>query len=283
MNALIEELASLRALVRAMRLAFVHMPGVMVGLWDMNLRCVLMEGTHQIGNVSAEAGSKAEDVVPPERRDRFFWLYERAKQGETTRSDYPIGDLTFESIVSPVRDELGRIQYVMFYLRDVTAERVSNAKGARDSLTGLPKRGVLQAHVEALVRRGQPFHLLFIDLDKFKKVNDTMGHRAGDLLLERVSIALQGAIRSGDLAVRVGGDEFVVVLGSTSNAKEAGRRILRAILDVTDPFGAGASIGVASFPESGNTLDKLLAAADVAMYHAKQIMGGDSVAGEGGE
>lgn len=277
MNGMLEELSSLRATVRAMRLAFVNMPGVMVGLWDMRGQCILMEGTHIVG-VNAEAGRSIEDVVPAPRRERFIWLYERAKAGETSRADYPINDLVFEAVVSPVRDELDRIQYVLFYLRDVTSERASNAKGARDSLTGLPKRAVLQAHVDLLLRRQKPFHVLFIDLDKFKSVNDSMGHKAGDLLLEKVSRVLQSATRAGDLTVRMGGDEFVVVLADAPNPREVARRILRSLLEVTNPFGSGASIGIASFPEDGKTFTELLAAADVAMYYAKQILGGDSVA-----
>jgi diguanylate cyclase (GGDEF)-like protein len=150
-------------------------------------------------------------------------------------------------------------------------------RGGRDSLTGLARRSVLTAHVEGLVRKRKSFAVLFMDLDGFKAVNDTMGHKAGDLVLENVARALRGSTRAGDLAVRLGGDEFAVILAESTNPEDAAKRLLSKVLEVTEPFGAGASVGVAIYPQHGGTLDELLAAADVAMYRAKKVRGGDVV------
>jgi diguanylate cyclase (GGDEF)-like protein len=152
---------------------------------------------------------------------------------------------------------------VMICVRDVTSDRAQAValaeRGGRDSLTGLARRSVLTAHVEGLVRKRKSFAVLFMDLDGFKAVNDTMGHKAGDL------------------AVRLGGDEFAVILAESTNPEDAAKRLLSKVLEVTEPFGAGASVGVAIYPQHGGTLDELLAAADVAMYRAKKVRGGDVV------
>lgn len=272
-----EEVTELRAKVRAMSLAFAHMPGVVVAMFDLQYTCVLQEGMHVPG-VPNQVGKHVVDLIPPERAARFLWLYDRAVAGETTRADYPIDRITFETTCMPVRDPGGEIRYVLFYSRDVTAERIAQAAGAKDSLTGLSKRGVLQAHVDSLLRRALPFAVLFMDLDNFKSVNDTMGHKAGDVLLEKVARTLQSTTRAGDLCVRLGGDEFVIVLADATHPRDAAKRILHAVLEVTEPFGAGASIGFAEYPQNGATLDALLESADRAMYHVKKIMGGDGVA-----
>lgn len=174
--------------------------------------------------------------------------------------------------------ESGRVVSVLMRTRDITSERAAvvalAAKGGRDSLTGLAKRAVLEGFVDALIRRGHRFHMLFMDLDRFKSVNDTMGHKAGDLVLERVARVLQSVTRAGDLAVRLGGDEFVIVLGESQNPTGTAERLRARVLEVTEPFGAGASVGTASYPDDGTTCATLLDHADRAMYAAK-VMSAD--------
>jgi diguanylate cyclase (GGDEF)-like protein len=131
---------------------------------------------------------------------------------------------------------------------------------------------------------GEPLAVLFLDLDRFKEVNDALGHEAGDLLLEQVGPRLRAAVRGTDIVARLGGDEFAVILGPPSS-EEAALRVadkLNAAL-AGDPFevrGLGlhssGSVGIAMFPAHGNTAQELMQRADVAMYQAK-------VAGSGRE
>lgn len=224
-------------------------------------------------------GKHYSEFVPPDRLDRFEWIFARALNGQVTRAEYPIGSSVMELEAVPIIED-DEITHVAFYMHDTTAERnkenALKAKNALDSLTSLPRRALLQTHVDNLMRLDSRFVLLFIDLDKFKSVNDTFGHQTGDILLQKVAGRLQASIRSGDLAVRIGGDEFVVVLGDPLDPRAIAERVLKNILSVTEPYGAGASVGLALYPEDGRTLEALLQLADNAMYDVKKD-GGDAV------
>jgi diguanylate cyclase (GGDEF)-like protein len=149
-----------------------------------------------------------------------------------------------------------------------------------DPLTGLPNRvhaeDRLRLAVSLAARETRQIGLLFVDLDRFKLINDSLGHRAGDIVLAEVAGRLRGAIRVGDTAARVGGDEFVVILRTIDkldDAQQIGTHVLDA---VTLPFLVGdhevylgASIGVAVFPDHGDDPVALLQAADFAMHRAK--------------
>jgi diguanylate cyclase (GGDEF)-like protein len=149
-----------------------------------------------------------------------------------------------------------------------------------DQLTGLPNRLFLAAHLPAAIeearRRKLPLAVLFIDLDRFKHVNDTHGHETGDKLLQAVSQRIKEAVRSEDIVVRMGGDEFVVVLNTVKKANqvtETASRITAAlnaplIID-GKPLVTTASVGVSLFPRDGEDVGSLLRHSDTAMYQAK--------------
>jgi len=148
----------------------------------------------------------------------------------------------------------------------------------RDELTHLPNRRLLVHRIEELIEAAddQPVALLLLDLDEFKLVNDTLGHAAGDKLLQQVAARLRECVRASDTVSRFGGDEFVVVMGlsQTAEAGEAAHRILAAL---APPFlvdghevAGRPSIGVSLFPEDGRSAGDLLQAADTAMYAAKR-------------
>jgi len=150
----------------------------------------------------------------------------------------------------------------------------------RDALTGLPNRFKMMdlgtTAVSTAQRQGRALGLLFIDLDHFKDINDTYGHFAGDAFLRAVTQRLKGALRDTDTIARLGGDEFIVLLeacNSRANAEEVANRLLHELQQpfvVEDtPVYAGASIGIALYPEAGGSFDELLKAADTAMYSAK--------------
>ena len=149
-----------------------------------------------------------------------------------------------------------------------------------DQLTGLPNRLFLQAHLPAAIeearRKKAALAVLFIDLDRFKHVNDTHGHETGDKLLQEVSQRIKDAVRSEDIVVRMGGDEFVVVLNivkSTNQVNETAARITAALGEPLaidgKPLVTTASVGVSMFPRDGEDVGALLRHSDTAMYQAK--------------
>ncbi len=184
----------------------------------------------------------------------------------------------------PIRNARGIIDGAVLAVTDMSdivamTERIEY-QATHDALTGLPNRVLLRDRLlQALAharRSASPVAVLFIDLDRFKHVNDSLGHSEGDVLLQKVAHRLRCAVREGDTVARWGGDEFVVVLDSASN-REAAEAVARKILSaLRTPLALGpqvvaisASIGGALFPEDGETPDTLLRRADAAMYRAK--------------
>lgn len=149
-----------------------------------------------------------------------------------------------------------------------------------DGLTGLPNRIALMQHLDrAIARCGNEkyFAVLFIDLDKFKPVNDQHGHQIGDLLLQEVAARIRSNVRASDIVGRLGGDEFLMVIESIENTEHAGPIAQEVIEQLTEPFfiqgltlNIGASVGVAFYPKDGRSADDIIGAADQAMYQAKE-------------
>ena len=150
-----------------------------------------------------------------------------------------------------------------------------------DALTGLPQRtlfeNALQQALAASRRHGRRFALLFVDVDHFKRVNDTLGHAIGDLLLQEVGRRLRQAVRDEDLVARLGGDEFVVLLQEVDRLEHASAlaRMIAAALSRSfeaegHQLNVSASVGVAMFPGDGHDAPGLMRAADAAMYCAKR-------------
>lgn len=151
-----------------------------------------------------------------------------------------------------------------------------------DALTGLANRSCffqqLETDIARASRQGRDFAVLFIDLDGFKRINDTFGHRAGDRVLDQIGQRLRVFCRKSDLAARMGGDEFALILGDVSNdasANEAAQRIadlLNAPVTVdSTTFQLSASIGVSFYPTHGTEPDELVHHADLAMYEIKRM------------
>jgi diguanylate cyclase (GGDEF)-like protein len=152
-----------------------------------------------------------------------------------------------------------------------------------DALTGLPNRALLEDRLEQAILYAERYNrwvtVVFIDLDNFKPVNDTLGHNAGDTLLKTVANRLTGCLRAHDTVVRLGGDEFVVVLfdqpADIALVSQTIQRLREAITEPVELDGhrltVTASIGIANCPKDGETAAMLLANADAAMYHAKEL------------
>ncbi|WP_027521314.1 bifunctional diguanylate cyclase/phosphodiesterase [Bradyrhizobium sp. Ec3.3] len=163
---------------------------------------------------------------------------------------------------------------------DITEQRRTELRIAHmahhDALTDLANRALLNQRLEQAFASNQTFAVHHIDLDKFKSVNDTLGHHAGDALLKGVSERLRRLVRPGDTIARMGGDEFVVLQSPISEASEASTLAQRIIGQMSAPFEidaqqtiAGASIGIAIAPTDGATPEQLLRNADLALYRAK--------------
>ncbi|HEX6265900.1 MAG TPA: EAL domain-containing protein, partial [Burkholderiales bacterium] len=150
-----------------------------------------------------------------------------------------------------------------------------------DPLTGLPNRALLADRFSQMIlqarRRDAMLGVLFVDLDDFKLVNDTLGHRGGDELLKEAARRLQSAVRPGDTLARISGDEFAIVLADLGRQEDAALVAQKLLERLAEPFMLGghetfvtASVGIAAFPGDGEDAETLLGAADAAMYRAKQ-------------
>lgn len=195
----------------------------------------------------------------------------------------------FELAIWPVSeaDELnGSAQRYRIYgtARDITdrleAEAFINFQAYHDLLTRLPNRSLFKDRLSMAIaqaaRNNQRLAVMFIDLDRFKIINDSLGHTMGDRLLQAVSQRLLGCIRKGDTLSRFGGDEFTLLLPDAQTTQAAVQVAEKILESIKEPFKlgghdiyVGASIGIATYPESGTTLDALIKNADIAMYRVK--------------
>lgn len=168
--------------------------------------------------------------------------------------------------------------------RDISERKKAEAEvkhlAHHDPLTGLPNRHLLNdrlTHALARAKRKtRHMAVLFIDLDRFKPINDTFGHEAGDVLLKVLAERFQRCLRESDTVARVGGDEFVIVLETIVSARDAARVAEKVLKTIGAPvawrdqqLAVGTSIGIALFPQDGETPEELSKAADVAMYRVK--------------
>ncbi len=185
-------------------------------------------------------------------------------------------------LVAPVREENGQITHWASVLRDVTDQKVRESQleyqANHDPLTGLLNRSAIEARIEAILESKESGGaLLYLDLDRFKQVNDTLGHSAGDELLHKVAVVLSNLVREQDAVGRIGGDEFVVCCAAPidEGTAEALAKRIREAFD--QPFtvqgeqlGVGCSVGLVADISAYETAEAALGDADVAMYEAKQ-------------
>jgi diguanylate cyclase (GGDEF)-like protein/PAS domain S-box-containing protein len=191
----------------------------------------------------------------------------------------------FASTIASHADEDGRVTRLRGALLDVTARRLAETRVQRlayhDDLTGLPNRAAFMDHIAEATERarglGSRFALLFLDLDGFKEINDSLGHDAGDDLLRQVSQRIRACLRQADRLARFGGDEFLVLIDPVRRRRDVEavtRKILKAVATPLKLDGlmatVSASIGIAMFPDDGEDPSLLLKNADAAMYQAKQ-------------
>jgi diguanylate cyclase (GGDEF)-like protein len=182
-----------------------------------------------------------------------------------------------------IKDQAGEARYIINVVDDVTERRGAAEKIAHlahyDALTDLPNRVLLREQVERELKRtsrGEPFALLYIDIDEFKGINDSLGHHVGDELLKDVASRIKGCIREADLVARLGGDEFAVIQTNAGNVADVVEFVARIHEAIRRPYhclghhlSTDASIGIALAPRDGTDLEQLIKSADLAMYAAK--------------
>ncbi|MCG7912959.1 MAG: EAL domain-containing protein [Candidatus Thiodiazotropha weberae] len=204
----------------------------------------------------------------------------------------PIKDETryLDARISPIRDDNQELQGYILMIEDVTrqreAERLIKFQASYDHLTNLPNRLTLLTRLQQTISRCKRHNhlgaILFIDLDNFKQVNDTLGHSVGDSLLQEVAQRMLKDVRDEDTVARLGGDEFVVLLSESGNTLEKAIADIKQVADklnetIAQPYlidgheiRTTTSIGISVFPTSDETADDILRQADTAMYQAKE-------------
>ncbi|TMP40187.1 hypothetical protein CWB96_20555 [Pseudoalteromonas citrea] len=196
--------------------------------------------------------------------------------------------LTFaiQDSISPIYGKDGQIMGSVMVFQDVTESRMMSRKmnhlAHHDALTGLPNRLLLQDRLIQACKRARrckhQFALVFIDLDKFKKINDSLGHDYGDLLLKQVAERLAGCVRACDTVSRMGGDEFVLLLDAIEDKRHVRKVIKKVLISTTGEYelkgiqlDVSLSAGIAIYPDDGDNAETLMKHADTAMYRAKKV------------
>ncbi|MDP3662988.1 MAG: EAL domain-containing protein [Nitrosomonas sp.] len=194
-------------------------------------------------------------------------------------------EVAIEDSAAPIHDSNGRIRGAVIVFHDVTPARAIVAKMAylaqHDSLTNLPNRALLNDRItqaiELAKRRGTYLALLFLDLDNFKHINDSLGHSTGDKLLQSIAQDLSTCVRSSDTVSRLGGDEFVILLTQDKHAQDSALTADKILTVLAKPHTIAehvlyitTSIGISVYPADGQDPETLIKNADIAMYHAKE-------------
>lgn len=233
------------------------------------------------------------DAVHPEDRPEVeAVLNEMCSDFTNKRAEYRIrrADGQYRHMAGhavPIFDDRGVMREWSGGLTDITdrkqVEHRLHHMATHDALTGLPNRTYLNDHLRELVNfipDGQQLMIMLIDLDRFKEVNDSLGHGYGDVLLVQIAHRLREALPTGDLVARLGGDEFVVVAHLPDGVRSAeliATDLMRAIQVPCDVLGTryypSASMGMCLYPNPGTSIDELLQHADIAMYRAKDAGG----------
>src|SRR5437667_1715728 len=263
-------------------------------VYDRELRCVVWNRfMEELTGLRAEEvlGQHAAECCPILGEQPIDEVLARVLKGETISlndTSYMIPGTERQGWISasyrPQHDSKGNVTGVIGRVLDLTerkrAEQQIEYQAYHDSLTGLANRRLFQEHLTLAIalaqRKRRPVAVLFLDLDHFKVVNDSLGHTMGDTLLREIATRLRTSVREGDVVARVGGDEFTIVLQELEKKEDAAamaQRVLRVVAEPIDVEGQRlyitTSIGITVYPDDGEDAETLLKNADNAMYRAK--------------
>jgi diguanylate cyclase (GGDEF)-like protein/PAS domain S-box-containing protein len=193
-------------------------------------------------------------------------------------------EVAIEDSAAPIHDRRGQVTGAVMVLRDVSAARALSHRmsylAQHDALTDLPNRVLLKDRLSEAIalacRHGRHLAVLFVDLDRFKRINDSLGHVVGDRLLQSAAQRLVACVRGSDTVSRQGGDEFVIVLSEVAQARDASVTAEKVLQALREPFRVDqhemrvtGSVGIVTYPDDGTDAEALIKHADFAMYHAK--------------
>jgi diguanylate cyclase (GGDEF)-like protein/PAS domain S-box-containing protein len=258
----------------------------------LNLVAEAMTGWHReeaIGKPLADVFRIIDGSTRKTARDPMEMAVEQNRTVGLTVNCVLIRRDGFESAVedsaAPIHDRAGRVTGAVIVFHDVSAARAMSDQmthsAQHDVVTNLPNRLLLNDRITqsiALARRkDRPIAVIFLDLDHFKYINDSLGHAIGDALLQSISRRLLTSVRASDTVSRQGGDEFVILLSEIAYPEDAARSAKKLLLSLTAPHSIGGqdlridgSIGISVYPEDGEDAETLIKNADMAMYHAKE-------------
>ncbi len=229
------------------------------------------------GATRATADNPADRAI---RQDRTVEL-----ESNAILKRYDGSECGIEDSAAPIHDRHGHVTGAVIVFRHVNQSQTVTRRMAHlarhDTLTGLPNRLVLQEHLTLAIEQAQhdrrQLALVFVDIDDFKRINDSLGHLAGDQVLQGVAARLSGALRTSDTVCRIGGDEFVVLLPNIDDPVDTEcvldklRSAFEQPMTIDDrDLPVTISLGVSRYPEEGETINALLARADSAMYEARE-------------
>ena len=285
---------ALRESAEKLRLFADNVPAMAVS-FDKNLRCLFANKLYaEFFGVTAEdlVGRHVREVLGEELYQEIPEYFVQVLQGHPVTYQgahkLPNGESRYLEVkLLPHVGDVGKVLGCFAVTTDITERKLVEERIQRmahhDSLTGLPNRLLfndrLGQAISVAKRDSGQFALLYLDLDKFKPVNDALGHTAGDQLLQGVAARIRRQVRESDTVARVGGDEFIVILSDLANREHAETVANKIIAALSTPFqlesqkqcvDIGTSIGIAIYPIDGRDADALVNAADAAMYSAKQ-------------
>lgn len=247
---------------------------------------LILMGAYQLrdGGVEMAFALRAQEST---RNTPVVFITSNKKQVGDAEEGYGYGLAGSDYVINPVHPDvvLREVKvYLELYRQQKElemSEELYRTMATRDPLTLLANREQFETDLKKALanakRHGYMIAVLYLDLDEFKPVNDTYGHKVGDEMLQEVAGRLKGCVREGDFISRLGGDEFGLLLNMIRDAESAGMVARKLIGKLTEPFelkvgriSIGASIGIACYPAHGTSLETLLHNADMAMYRAKR-------------
>ena len=233
-------------------------------------------------------GKRCYELFPGAKNSRLICPHKkvlRTKKSAVTRFFEPQLGIYFEASTSPILNQKSEVIGTVCVVKDITERQKKEEQlyymATHDGPTGLPNRSLFNDHLLLALHRAHRNHqklaIMLIDMDRFKDVNDTLGHKVGDKLLRAIADRFKSCLRKSDIIARMGGDEFLLFLSPINQTEDAYTAAQKILTASQKPFVVDGreititpSIGIAIYPTNGKDIDSLVKNADIAMYNAKE-------------